>query len=1491
MSKLKYKIIIGFIIIISLIFSVNIVTNISYADTSKDESMNVKKFLYKGNNIKQMIGTLNKNRNKFLNADYSELIGGELEAGAAPYNTKYAYCIDPHEPTNGGNLERNIGYRVVNIIDVKDIDDFNIVKLKDETINNVKKTTATSYKVTGKTRKYLYTYAVLAGLSQDNWEKKSFQTVGDSNTDVYKAYMAYYTWAYGDTMHKKVYLSDLLTPKKNFKKNGYLDQYSDIKDAKKIVDDFMKRRFEKAEASSAPVSSTYTQYEAYSDPVKDATGNITGYVTKYKATNNKWTFIGPYKVRYKKYKIDSIESDCTASEWGWTYNKLEQNGTNTSSPTINKNWKDLGSNKEFYIVIKGDYTGTVNVKLKSDKKKFYSARLLLLAAGEDRQNFAIYVSNEGKKMGAEIDLSGEAKGNPPGDLKIYKCREDSNEAALNGIGFKIRNTEKGYVIEDANGNKSYSQDSAAATEYFTNGDGRLEIVDLEAGNYEIYETKNPHYGYDVKTDGPISHTIINSDEETEITITNPQKRIRISGCVWEDGTNGKDSLRNNQLDLGDKVLGLNTDLNNIWLDNVKVYLKRFERDSNNNRTGRIVTIGNYTTTRDGFYGFDDVEIKYLEDYFVEFEYNGLTYQCVESGVGGLWENQYSSKAIENNREEFNNKFYSIEKGNTANTGVAKDKTGNNQIGLEYTINNHLAKLNNREDYYKEGWNITSNTYNALLNLKEYYDYLRNSSDPSVELTNVNLGLYKRDQPDLAVRKDVQNVQLEINGYGHTYNYDRNESLEKKDNEDGFNVGVKFQNKYTEQYQLPIYKSDYEYQNNVDPSKELKVYITYKVRLKNQATTIDSKINSLIDYYDSTYEKNGGCDIRINENINDKDADGKLKNTISYTKSNYNDKYKKLTIDTKNILIGAQETKNIYIQFGLSREQIASIINDQSDDDKILKNVVEINSYSSYYKGTSKPYGGIDEDSAPGNAVPGDQKTYEDDTDAAPALKLEEKEARKLTGKVFLDRTSGELMTGRVREGDGEYQEGEEGIKDITVTLKPTTEDTSYKTYETTTNENGDFEISGFIPNEYELVYTWGGQKVDGKTITVQDYKGTVIDRSRWNSNSAADAGHDYTWYNENVDTRYSDAKDDYETRENIDSEIKNKTNYEIEAFKTEKENNPDLMNSTTPLMNFKIENTGAKDASKRITTSSDGDELIYKINNVDFGIVERARQEVELKKRVSDLKLTLANGQVISEAKFEYDENGKLKANGETKHMTFIGTTNKAEKMTNNGFIKLELDNELIQGAVLEARYEMEFYNKSELDYNTPEYYWFGEVNKEALVKIIPARIIDYLDSSWSFEESKNQGWKVLTEDDLKKHKTEDPILYTDLNNKCISDNIENRTVLCKESETKVAPTETEEYALEVSKILTTTDDISLENDLGITNIEKIGGRTLKLAPGRYVPEETLDDLSDKAEEIIVTPSTGEDLNFVIPIAIGVIALITLGAGVILIKKKVVDNK
>lgn len=1558
MSKLKYKFIIGFIIIISLIFSVNIVTNISYADTSKDETMDVEKFLYKNKTIKQVIGSLETASGKrtFLDADYSSLIGGNLIAGAAPYNTKFAYCIDPHEPTKGGALNSNVGYRVVNIIDVKDIDDFNIVKLKDETISNVKKTTAKSYKVTGKTRKYLYTYAVLAGLSQDNWKDKTFQTVGESNTDVYKAYMAYYTWAYGDTMHEKVYLSDLLSPKKNFKKNGYLNSYSDIQKAEDNVDDFLKRRFEKAESSAAPTSSTYTQYEAYTVALTNSEGTVTGYETRYRATSNKWTFIGPYKIRYKKYKIDSVEDDCTASEWGWTYNKLEQNGTNTSSATINKDWKDLGSNKEFYIVIKGDYTGTVNVKLHSNKKTFYTARLLLLAAGGDRQNFAIYVSNGGKPMEAEIDLSGEAKGTPPGDLKIYKYRNgsDANGAALDAIGFKIKNTEKGYVIEDANGNKTYSQNVEEATEYFTNGDGRLEILDLEAGNYEIYETKNEHYGYDVQTNGQIYATVINSDEETEAPIPNQQKKTKISGYVWDDGIEGKNSSRDSVRD----IVGTNDDGTPIYetpIEGIHVVLWNIV-DRSCKETW---------TNSEGKYCFDDVLVDDVINnrLYVDFYYDGVEYAPVKHNINL----DNGSKAVESTgrRKDINRVFGVISNDeNNANHiktnqnigGFGEDHVNDNlndyKFSLGYNTGEYSSLIDTNSKVYKDAVNDpwlrtyarageTSNDasvkeLNTGYSLSEVYNNIAKTTVDSVMIENVNLGLYHREQPNISIKKDIDSAQLEINGYGHVYDYNGKDKDPEYQNQYKENLGVKFGKKWTPgEYQLPIYKSDYTYTTE-DKSKELKAYITYKIELSNNSVGIDSKVNTLFDYYDKTYDS---TTISIGDNKDDLETNGRIKNKFNYKDKDYNDQYKKLEIDTSGITIEAGKTKTIYVQFEFSRKQIYDIITSTDKDKNVLYNVAEVGSYASYYPADPKLdndkqykgqlYAGIDRSSSPGNATPGETKTYENDTDISPALKLEQKaEERSIKGKVFLDDivkpdgyngSTSDLMTGYERLGNGEYDdETEKGIDGVRVMLKSKTDDTRvYYIGESKqserendkdiyTSNGGDFEISGFIPDEYELVYTWGGQQVDGKTISVENYKGTIYnDKARYDANI-----NDNLWYNNNVDDRRSDAVDNMQTREDIDED------YRIVTWKLRSDiknigKNGEKMNSTTPEINIRIENTSdTKDGKvNSYKTTSSGIEVKdakYEIQNIDFGIVERAKQKVELTKNVRKLKLTLASGQIISDAEFYYDKNGKLKVTDESevKHMTYMGTNNKPNKGAdiNNCFIKIELDNELIQGSTLEVEYELLFENNSEKDYwsEDKEYYKFGIKDNSEIIRIKPSRIVDYLDKDWGFESNKNTNWKVFTSkyDDIVR---DSELLSLDTNDPFKDQNsygnlTSGRVVIKNEAykDDEVEPMQVIRMAMEVSKKLTITDEIELENDTEIVKMEiPHGGRPLTVTrtPGQYYPKNSLTELSDKAEKIIVTPSTGKDLNFVVPITIGVIALITLGAGIILIKKKVVDNK
>lgn len=887
--------------------------------------------------------------------------------------------------------------------------------------------------------------------------------------------------------------------------------------------------------------------------------------------------IGPINLTFNP-KLSSIYVD---NQNGETLEEDQycflQNGVEIS----NENVGQIESKKNFYLLV--NRSNMTNIKITARTKKPKGTTIdatiaFFKSSGASWQNLVMVEtkSNTFSSKAASVEIPVSLTGS----LQIQKVDKDNHQMNLDGAKFMVSNMDTGWVYQNADGSINTTWNVDWKNNPPTSFIPGQTINNLPAGDYQITEVGvpnnyevNENCKFFVNENGKITEGTmekynnsfaakgikVGSGTTVNIQIENKQKYISISGYVWKDGTDGKTTSRNN--------LYYKTDKEDQLLKGVKVRLMRWRKDAN----GTIHYVPNEdmeevksTWTNDnGEYKFEQVEVDDLGRSFVVFEYNGMKYKSIEA----IYNAANGSKAVEHNwrnRNTFDSQYSTISSDNNGNS-VANNK---NNEKIEYDFGSHTATFKGKDDTYNEKFKVSAET-NFGNEHKHKVDgyYLNNEFKPGTgqtSINNVNLGLCERDLPDLAVQKDVQNVQVEINGYGHTYNYDRKETLEKQNNEDAFNVGVKFGSKYTEGYELPIYESDSNYRNKKDPSKELKVYITYKVRLKNQATTIDSKINSLVDYYDSTYEKNGNCDIRINENINDTDKDGKLNSTIEFSKSDYNDKYKKLNINTKGISIGAGETKCIYIQFGLSRTQIASIINDKSEEDRILKNVVEINSYSSYYKGTTNPYGGIDKDSAPGNAVPGDQSTYEDDTDTAPTLKLEVKEARKLTGKVFLDSTNGTLMTGQIREGDGEYKNGEEGIKDITVTLKPINKDPSYDEYSKKTNENGDFTISGFIPNEYEVIYTWGGQELkNGDKITLDKYKGTAYkERERYTLTGPL-------WYRQNANKRLTDAIDNYEKRQEIDGRYKSidhNTENIINSIQNEE------MSSTTPKMSIRIEN-------------------------------------------------------------------------------------------------------------------------------------------------------------------------------------------------------------------------------------------------------------------------------------------------------------------------------
>ena len=1005
-----------------------------------------------------------------------------------------------------------------------------------------------------------------------------------------------------------------------------------------------------------------------------------------------------------------------------------------------------------------------------------------------------------------------------GNLKVIKVDANSDEIKLEGVGFYIQNKETGkYVKQNADKTITYVDDKTQATEFVTNQDGEILIENLIVGTYTAYETKNPNYGYEIMTGG-ISHDVV-ADKTEEFKITNKKVYIKLSGYVWEDIIDGKQAYRN---DLYQNGVG---DTQDKLVQGITVRLK--------DKTGNVIK--ETQTDSQGAYLFTDVLIEHLSDYYIEFEYDGLTYQPVTPHLDK--ENGSKADEAKADRVAFNNKFAEIQ-GTGETTGIALDASGNKTYDLSYVKD----KSAYTSTFVKEPgkYLMVATTTNAGYDLASQY------TGKEEEIKNINLGIYEREKPDLAVMKDVQNAKVTINGYEHTYQYAQR-FQNQGEYENGFNVGVKFGNKYgTMTYTRAIYKSDVEYKPQ-DASKELKVYITYHIKIGNQSTNLSGRASSIVDYFDARYQ--------ITKVGNGIDESGNITGEMQYSQpENYNEDYKKVVIYNTQI-VEAQKVQDIYIQFELNRDAVLAVMNDQ----ETLDNVVEMNSYTSFDR-DGNIYAGIDLDSNPGNAIPGDKTTYEDDTDSAPTLKLELTNARELTGKVFLDETSPDLLTAQVREGDGEYKEGEKGISGVAVTLKNTDGDIAQIYDESTqqwleakdimTDENGDFAIRGYVPDEYILTYTWGDE-----TYTIQNYKGTIYkDKERANNPE---------WYKTQT-PRYSDAMDDWELRNQIDKQTATGV-AEGETLITK-------MNSDTPMMKFGVEYESTitdnsleyeLDENGNVKKDENGyvvrkDSFLYRVQNIDFGIVERPRQKLLLDKRVKNVKIVLPNGSVLVDASI--NEEGKLEGQVD-------GVTGGPQL----GYVKAEVDSEVLQQSHIEITYEITATNVSEYDYvsENGEYYFYGQEqagdNIGELVKLEVGEIRDYLDETAVFMDKQDGVWQMDTEDN----------------------SVEGRNTFVTKtlSGKALAPTEHASVEISASRELANADEIEFNNLAVVTKLNTI--YTFEV-PEYYGPKLELPE--DPAEPVTVTPPAGGNQNYFLPITIGLSTLVILGAGVWLIKKKVLNK-
>ena len=724
-----------------------------------------------------------------------------------------------------------------------------------------------------------------------------------------------------------------------------------------------------------------------------------------------------------------------------------------------------------------------------------------------------------------------------------------------------------FKVDKDTGEKLYTEndDNTCTSEFrfLVKGDGsEFEIgvgeslTGLHDGTYEIYEIGSA-YGYGVWTDnydkskyykkvGEV--TLSGSTIFNVVNIENKKEFIDLSGYVWEDMLNGKDNARNNlfqndQYDDKDKLV-----------PGVKVIL----HDTVRNR--ELVTWtnenGEYhfgSRNEDLTYTDDTLRIADLDKYYIEFEYNGVKYRNVKlnpdvnvTNASRASEEVASGKSDEDSsvRQRFNERFSTISSGtqidsNGESTGIVIDANGNvNSDKISYTKNGeHQSQINygknmtdangNREAYGENIYHIKATTYKNL-NLSDYLEgYIKKENTTIVhvnEIKNINLGVYSREQVDVAVDSDVARFVLNVNGYQHTYKY---ATLVNPDTQEEMDVKLKaLKGKY---YERQLHESTISYSATPEGVPNLYADITYKIYLQNKSNTLTAKIKELTLNYDE--------DLKIisygyeGSNVNTEVSESAITATKNGTGAV---QLKEATIDLEKLedrKISAGKREVLEVTFRTDANTIAKILNNPTGIK--FDFMAEVKTYSTYANNEENAfnraegiyaYASIDKNSAARNAqvqIDTDDSfvtdTFENDTTIAPTFKLSKGTQTELSGIVYEDspkestpiKISGNNIYERVGDGiynnenvmanvlvellsvpmeNGQYDSdtartGENGQQAYDVAKlyqenKTTQGESSKVLARTYTNEKGEYKFEGLTAGNYVIKYTYGKNMKD-----------------------------------------------------------------------------------------------------------------------------------------------------------------------------------------------------------------------------------------------------------------------------------------------------------------------------------------------------------------------------------------------------------------------------
>lgn len=337
----------------------------------------------------------------------------------------------------------------------------------------------------------------------------------------------------------------------------------------------------------------------------------------------------------------------------------------------------------------------------------------------------------------------------------------------------------------------------------------------------------------------------------------------------------------------------------------------------------------------------------------------------------------------------------------------------------------------------------------------------------------------------------------------------------------------------------------------------------------------------------------------------------------------------------------------------------------------------------------------------------------------------------------------------------------------------------------------------------------------------------------------------------------------------------------------------------------------------------DDDDENYVLANVDFGLTERPKAQLEVDKSIENINLTLANQTVLFDIVGrtnnalwqDHEEYGleEVLQSSNGMYNNYYGTNHRYAyrtdvdnliSTTDKGLVQLTMDEELMHGATIRITYKVKITNVGEIDYidsgDSKDFYYRGENTNTEIVTTSADQIIDCVHNNMQFDASdeKNSDWSLIKQETIESEGLVRQDLWAtfdDFNNiiETSSSGGQAAKALVPYNGSN-AEDSTEEKTLMLSQLITpenTDDDLTYNNMLEIVKITNTAGRRMAFSiVGNQNPLDNNPAEVDAsaAERVIILPPFGQKpIYYVIGGMVGIILIV----GIVLIIRKVLKNK